>query len=261
MAVFQIDFPAIMSGELSQVQELQQMKSYLYRLHECLQYAFNHIDGSNMTEEARRDLAASRTAAVKIRDLTETEREEMERIARGLRAEIIASADTVASDTKKYVDDLATGQLNTIATMYVAKTSGDEDDTVAELKEFVSKSITDTSQEWTARFQDITEMTKAVGEDLKTYQEELATYIRLDINGITIGKENSGETVPYTVVIDNEKMSFQYMGHEVAYIQYNKLYITSAEFLDRISIGSTANGGFFDFITTLTGMGLKWRDA
>ena len=145
--------------------------------------------------------------------------------------------------------------------MYVAKTSGDEDDTVAELKEFVSKSITDTSQEWTARFQDITEMTKAVGEDLKTYQEELATYIRLDINGITIGKENSGETVPYTVVIDNEKMSFQYMGHEVAYIQYNKLYITSAEFLDRISIGSTANGGFFDFITTLTGMGLKWRDA
>lgn len=259
MAVFQIDFPAIMSGNLSQAQELQQMKSYLYQLHECLQYAFSSIDESNMTEAARNDLAASRTAAVKIREMTESEQAEMERIARGLRAEIVASADTVASDTKKYMDDLATGQLNTIATMYVAKTSGDEDDTVAELKEFVSKSITDTSQEWTARFQDITEITKAVGEELKTYQEKLATYIRLDINGITIGKENGEEAVPYTVVIDNEKMSFQYMGHEVAYMQYNKLYVTSAEFMDRISIGSAANGGYFDFITTSTGMGLKWR--
>lgn len=261
MAVFQIDFPAIMSGNLSQAQELQQMKSYLYQLHECLQYAFNNIDGSNMTEEARSALAASRTAAVKIREFSESEREDMERIVRGLRAEIVASADSVASSTRVYVDELATGQMNTIATMYVAKTSGDEDDTVAELKEFVAKSIVDSSSEWTARFERMTELVESASGELQSYKEELATYIRMDINGITIGKENGEEAVPYTVVIDNEKMSFQYMGHEVAYMKYNKLYVTSAEFLDRISIGSVVNGGFFDFITTATGMGLKWRDA
>lgn len=261
MAIFQIDFPEVMSGSMNQDQEFQQIKSYLYRLHECLQYAFRSIDESNMTEAARNDLAASRTAAVKIRDLTEEEQAEMDRIVLGLRAEIIASADTVAASTKQYADDLVNGQMSTIATMYVSKTAGDEDDTVAELKEFVSKSITDTSSEWTAKFNNVTEIIESVNGDLQTYKEDLATYIRLDINGITIGKENGEEAVPYTVVIDNEKMSFQYMGHEVAYIRYNKLYITSAEFMDRISIGSNANGGFFDFITTITGMGLKWRET
>ena len=93
------------------------------------------------------------------------------------------------------------------------------------------------------------------------YSQNVETYIRFSAEGIEIGKKENSDTLPYSVLLSNEKLSFRSYGVEVAYVQYNKLYITSADVLDKISVGSAANGGYFDFITTSTGMGLKWRDV
>ena len=56
-----------------------------------------------------------------------------------------------------------------------------------------------------------------------------------------------------------EEMGFLQDGSEVAFIQYNKLHINAVEAMDRLSVGAAADGGYFDFISTEYGMGVKWR--
>lgn len=219
-------------------------------------WAYSEVSLSSSYEAAK--LAYNKAAAAEsgLGALEENTNAEFSAV----RQDIIDSATNVSSGTQSYTDTLVDGLEEKIATMYVARVEGEEG-TVAELKEFISSTIASTSSAWEARFEATAQAVVDVDNDLVEYQEMIATFIRLGINGIIIGREEGGESAPYTVVISNEKMSFQYMGHEVAYIQYNKLYITSAEVVDRMSIGSEANGGFFDFITTATGMGLKWRGA
>ena len=64
---------------------------------------------------------------------------------------------------------------------------------------------------------------------------------------------------PYSINIDNEKMAFLQNGNEIAYVQYNKMHINAIEAMDRMSVGAAADGGYFDFISTIYGMGVKWR--
>ena len=47
--------------------------------------------------------------------------------------------------------------------------------------------------------------------------------------------------------------------NEIAYVQYNKMHINAIEAMDRLSVGAAADGGYFDFISTEYGMGVKWR--
>lgn len=261
--VFKIDFPALMNSELPQSEQLQQIKSYLFQLQESLQYAFNNIDEENMAEAARASLAASRQAAVTIGKLSDEHAKELQSIIEKLRAEIIATANKISYDTKIYTDQLVDGEMKTIASMYVAQTEGDDDKTVAELKEFFASVIKTTSTEWKNTFKRTTEIVAETAEGLATYKEEVERYIRMDVDGLTIGKKENGEEVPYSVRIDEEKLAFYHMGQTepVGYIKYNKLYITAIEVLDRFSIGRKENGGFLDLITTSTGVGIKWRDA
>ena len=54
-------------------------------------------------------------------------------------------------------------------------------------------------------------------------------------------------------------MGFLQNGLEIAYVQYNKMHINAIEAMDRLSVGAAADGGYFDFISTEYGMGVKWR--
>jgi hypothetical protein len=56
-------------------------------------------------------------------------------------------------------------------------------------------------------------------------------------------------------------MSFQQYGFEVAYVQYNILHISSIDVLDRFTLGDEDYGGFFDVITSSSGLGVKWRSV
>ena len=81
----------------------------------------------------------------------------------------------------------------------------------------------------------------------------------LNTDGLNIGKQQDGDESPYSINIDNEKMGFLQNGVEIAYVQYNKMHINAIEAMDRLSVGAAADGGYFDFISTEYGMGVKWR--
>lgn len=97
------------------------------------------------------------------------------------------------------------------------------------------------------------------GSEVNSYREELETYFDFRDDGLQIGKKINGENQQYLINIDNEKMGFLQDGSEVAYIRYNKLHINAVEAMDRLSVGAAADGGYFDFISTEYGMGVKWR--
>lgn len=97
------------------------------------------------------------------------------------------------------------------------------------------------------------------GNEVNSYREELETYFDFGNDGLQIGKKINGENQQYSINIDNEKMGFLQDGSEVAYIRYNKLHINAVEAMDRLSVGAAADGGYFDFISTEYGMGVKWR--
>lgn len=97
------------------------------------------------------------------------------------------------------------------------------------------------------------------GSEVNSYREELETYFDFGDDGLQIGKKINGENQQYSINIDNEKMGFLQDGSVVAYIRYNKLHINAVEAMDRLSVGAAADGGYFDFISTEYGMGVKWR--
>ena len=94
---------------------------------------------------------------------------------------------------------------------------------------------------------------------LLDYKHETSTYFRFNSDGLNIGKQQDGDESPYSINIDNEKMGFLQNGIEIAYVQYNKMHINAIEAMDRLSVGAAADGGYFDFISTEFGMGVKWR--
>ena len=94
---------------------------------------------------------------------------------------------------------------------------------------------------------------------LLDYKHETSTYFRFNTDGLNIGKQEDGDESPYSINIDNEKMGFLQNGVEIAYVQYNKMHINAIEAMDRLSVGAAADGGYFDFISTEFGMGVKWR--
>ena len=177
-----------------------------------------------------------------------------------IREEIKNAATNVTTGTTTYTENLVDGLKKTIASMYVSRVDGEET-TVAQLKSFVTSQLEATSEAYNIKFAKSDDISTYVNKVMTEYSQNVETYIRFSAEGIEIGKKENSDTLPYSVLLSNEKLSFRSYGVEVAYVQYNKLYITSADVLDKISVGSAANGGYFDFITTSTGMGLKWRDV
>lgn len=107
----------------------------------------------------------------------------------------------------------------------------------------------------------ITQKTSAVSNDLRDYQTEVSSYFKFATDGLTIGKRENNNESPFEILINNEKMSFLQDKYEVAYVQYNKMHINEIEAVSRWSVGAKADGGFFDFISTKEGMGVKWRSV
>lgn len=65
---------------------------------------------------------------------------------------------------------------------------------------------------------------------------DIQTWMRFDINGLTIGKTGD----KFTLRITNNKLSFYSDDIEIAYMSDNKLYITQAQFSTRMQLGDFA---------------------
>lgn len=164
-----------------------------------------------------------------------------------IRTEVAESVKTVTDTTNAKIDDR------------LAQAKDYTDSVHQEITTEYSTKLEETSKGFNMSVNSLTDRVTEQGNEVNSYREQLQTYFGFSEDGLEIGKKVNGEKQQYSINIDNEKMGFLQDGSEVAFIQYNKLHINAVEAMDRLSVGAAADGGYFDFISTEYGMGVKWR--
>lgn len=164
-----------------------------------------------------------------------------------IRTEVAESVQTVTDTTNAKIDDR------------LAQAKDYTDSVHQEITTEYSTKLEETSKGFNMSVNSLTDRITEQGNEVNSYREQLQTYFGFSEDGLEIGKKVNGEKQQYSINIDNERMGFLQDGSEVAFIQYNKLHINAVEAMDRLSVGAAADGGYFDFISTEYGMGVKWR--
>lgn len=164
-----------------------------------------------------------------------------------IRTEVAESIKTVTDTTNAKIDDR------------LAQAKDYTDSVHQEITTEYSTKLEETSKGFNMSVNSLTDRITEQGNEVNNYREQLQTYFGFSEDGLEIGKKVNGEKQQYSINIDNERMGFLQDGSEVAFIQYNKLHINAVEAMDRLSVGAAADGGYFDFISTEYGMGVKWR--
>lgn len=164
-----------------------------------------------------------------------------------IRTEVAESVKTVTDTTNAKIDDR------------LAQAKDYTDSVHQEITTEYSTKLEETSKDFNMSVNSLTDRITEQGNEVNSYREQLQTYFGFSEDGLEIGKKVNGEKQQYSINIDNERMGFLQDGSEVAFIQYNKLHINAVEAMDRLSVGAAADGGYFDFISTEYGMGMKWR--
>lgn len=164
-----------------------------------------------------------------------------------IRTEVAESVKTVTDTTNAKIDD------------QLAQAKDYIDSVHQEITTEYSTKLEETSKGFNMSVNSLTDRITEQGNEVNSYREQLQTYFGFSEDGLEIGKKVNGEKQQYSINIDNERMGFLQDGSEVAFIQYNKLHINAVEAMDRLSVGAAADGGYFDFISTEYGMGVKWR--
>lgn len=164
-----------------------------------------------------------------------------------IRTEVAESVKTVTDTTNAKIDDR------------LAQAKDYTDSVHQEITTEYSTKLEETSKGFNMSVNSLTDRITEQGNEVNSYREQLQTYFGFSEDGLEIGKKVNGEKQQYSIDIDNERMGFLQGGSEVAFIQYNKLHINAVEAMDRLSVGAAADGGYFDFISTEYGMGVKWR--
>ena len=164
-----------------------------------------------------------------------------------IRTEVTESVKTVTDTTNAKIDDR------------LAQAKDYTDSVHQEITTEYSTKLEETSKGFNMSVNSLTDRITEQGNEVNSYREQLQTYFGFSEDGLEIGKKVNGEKQQYSINIDNERMGFLQDGSEVAFIQYNKLHINAVEAMDRLSVGAAADGGYFDFISTEYGMGVKWR--
>lgn len=164
-----------------------------------------------------------------------------------IRTEVAESVKTVTDTTNAKIDDR------------LAQAKDYTDSVHQEITTEYSTKLGETSKGFNMSVNSLTDRITEQGNEVNSYREQLQTYFGFSEDGLEIGKKVNGEKQQCSINIDNERMGFLQDGSEVAFIQYNKLHINAVEAMDRLSVGAAADGGYFDFISTEYGMGVKWR--
>ena len=118
-----------------------------------------------------------------------------------------------------------------------------------------------TSTQFSLTISSLEETVTSQGDELNEFRQESMTYFHFTDDGLEIGKEQDGGLLPFSTLLSDKKLEFRQNGKAVAYIQYDKLHINNVEAVRRWSVGAAQDGGYFDFISTQYGMGVKWRQA
>lgn len=157
--------------------------------------------------------------------------------------------DTVTSiteDVYSRIDQTAESIMSEVGSTYVTSEGFQEE---------LNTRFTQTEEGWEMTFNQFRQWAESENGETQTAFEELRRYIRFISGNIELGDQDND----LKCIISNEKISFTQNGTEVAYISNNKLYITSAEVLDRFTVGNPSSG-YFDWVPRANGnLGMKWR--
>lgn len=234
---------------LEQVSDPRQLRACLLRLSEELRYALSHISGENFSEETRRRLSQMETDARTAGELAQQNSDQARQEFRRVYEELVQSAEELSSRFTVLLQEQESGILAQVTEDFTAKSE------TAELEETFRTELEQTSRKIELRFSEAADLTQQVAGELEDYQNRVDTYIQFTADGITLGERDS----PFTAVLGREKLSFLQNGAEIAYLSNNRLFITSAEVLDRLTVGNTGSG-FFDWVPRGSGnLGMKWR--
>lgn len=157
-----------------------------------------------------------------------------------------------------------TGAIYTEINTNVSELNKTISDTAKQLSDEIERKVSEmamTDSEFQVMFgrtvqSGINEQISGVQGDLNGYKTEVSNFMRYDNTGtLTLGKADNA----FTAELDNQKMAFKENGTEVAYISNKSMYITTARVTDTLSLGTNNGYGYFDWVVTQTGLGLKWR--
>lgn len=234
---------------LEQISDPRQLRGCLLRLTEELQYVLSNLGGENFSEETREQLERMERSAQKAGELAQQTGETARNEFRKVYEEIVQQADALSSEFTVSLQQREDSILSQVTEEFTAKSE------TAALEESFRTELEQTSQKIEMRFSDASQLVQKVEGQLEEYQNLVDTYIQFTADGITLGQRDS----PFTAVLGRERLSFRQNGAEIAYLSNNKLYITSAEVLDRFTVGNTGSG-FFDWVPRGNGnLGMKWR--
>jgi hypothetical protein len=173
---------------------------------------------------------------------------------------IAASEDKITTS----VQQIRTEQRDlTYAAQQEAKDYAAElnDRTVERMTNEYSTQLSQTANSFDMSIRSVEETVTSQGEELEEFKQENETYFHYTDDGLEIGKRQDGGLMPFSTLLSNKRLEFKQEGVAVAYVQYNKLHIENVEAVRRWSVGAADDGGYFDFISTGYGMGVKWREA
>lgn len=157
------------------------------------------------------------------------------------------TVDEIAQDKASYAQQNAADALSDYATQNKEDINN------------LQNQIDQTDSDLNSRIDQATEQLRADitqnTNNLAAYEAEVKAYLYFGPDGLVIGRQGS----PFTTKIDDEQLAFKQGETVVAYVSGNKLYITSAEVLDRFTVGNDGSG-YFDWIPRTNGnLGMKWR--
>ena len=138
--------------------------------------------------------------------------------------------DDIVTDLSSSIEQTAEQIRTEVSETYVSTGSLDE------YKNEVSTQFTQTSTDYTYLFNQLETHVQTLDDDTQKQFEEIIKYIRFVDGKIVLGEINN----PLTLEIQNDRISFQQSGAEVAYISNNILYITDGHFLTSLRIGNFA---------------------
>lgn len=155
---------------------------------------------------------------------------------------------SITEDVYSRIDQTADSIMSEVGRKYVTSEGFEEE---------LSTRFTQTEEGWKMEFSQLQTQVNNVDSDAQGNFEEIYKYIYFDNGYIELGDRNDKNNL--RCKITNKKLSFFQNDMEVAYIDNNKLYITSAEVLDRFTVGNDGSG-YFDWIPRTNGnLGMKWR--
>ena len=133
--------------------------------------------------------------------------------------------------------------------------------TIERMTNEYSTALNQTANSFDMSIKSVEETVTSQGDELEEFRRENETYFHYTDDGMEIGKKQDGGVLPFSTLLSDKRLEFRQEGVPVAYVQYNKLHIENVEAVRRWSVGAADDGGYFDFISTQYGMGVKWREA